>query len=76
MANKCWKRAKSGESKNYPRVWRNKKDGDDVVTIKKARSIYLVERDNSRNAVNIAFAHTMKEANKRAQNYMERFNKC
>lgn len=76
IENKCWRRAKSGESNNYPRVWRNKKDGDDVVRIKRKPSIYLVERENINRIHHIAFAFTLKEANSRANSYIRRYNKC
>lgn len=72
MALKDWKRAKSGESNNFPRVWRNKKDGDDVVYVKRGRSVYLIERDDNYKVVHIAFAHTLKQAEVHAKNYMKR----
>jgi hypothetical protein len=69
---KDWKRAKSGESKSFIMVWRNKSDGDDVVYVKQGNSIYLVERNNSNGDVkNIGFAHTKSQAIKIANEYME-----
>ena len=51
MAINNWKRAKSGESKSYPLVYRNKTDGDDVVAIRipvsySSSTKYYIERND------------------------------
>ncbi len=79
---KCWKRAKSGESKNYLRVYRNKKDGDDVVSIRKnpfIKNFYMPERDNGSIGMGIwegEAPKTLKQAENVINKYMKKHDRC
>jgi hypothetical protein len=68
MALKDWKRAKSGESKNYPVVYRKKSDGDDVVAIRfyQLFNVYEVHL----NDYSIFHSKNKSEALKKLMDYM------
>lgn len=73
---KCWKRAKSGESVRYPYVFRNKKDGDNVVTISYfgfSTQKYKVEHNDTKFG---NFFESKSKALKLAKSYMKEHDKC
>lgn len=68
MALKDWKRARSGESKNYPVVWRRKDDGDDVLAIK--YYALFKQYELQRNDVTFFRSKSKQEALAYAKSYM------
>ena len=70
MALKDWKRARDGESKNYPVVWRRKNDGDDVLAIRYYALFNQYELQ--RNDVTFFRSKSKQEAERYAKAYMEK----
>ena len=70
MATKDWRRAKSGESKNYPVVYRRKDDGDDVLAIK--YYALFEQYELQRNDVTFFRSKTKSQALKYAKAYMRK----
>jgi hypothetical protein len=68
MATKDWKRAKSGESKTYPIVYRNNTWGDDTLVVKHYPLFnqYEVQRDG----LTIFRSKSKKEAIRKLRDYM------
>jgi hypothetical protein len=70
MALKDWKRAKSGESKSYPLVYRRKSNENDTLVIK----YYYLSNSNpyevQRNDIPFFHSKTKSEAIKYAKEYM------
>ena len=70
MALKDWKRAKSGESKSYPLVYRRKSNEDDTLVIK---YYYLFNQyEVQRNDIPFFHSKTKSEAIKYIKEYMKK----